>query len=339
MKKRIVMHPRNLFLLGIILFFLNSCGVQYRSTTFDTDLTSIAYKDKQNWAVFAGKTTDGIAVNESSDILQADVFYIYPTLLTDKKDIRWNAPIHDSIINNDVKNLVVTYQATAWASAARLFVPFYRQNHYRAFFEPYLNNGGKEAQEFAYNDVKAAFEYYLAHENKDRPIILAGHSQGAHHLKKLLHEYFDQKPLQKQLVAAYLIGTKVSADIYTSIKPLTTPTETGGFVSWNSYKMGKYPKYANWYKGAVTTNPISWDNSKTSDYSQHKGVYYYDKKIYPNSLTVDVKDGLLWVSLPKVPKRFLLSFIRDYHNFDVNLFWQDIRENASLRVSSFLESK
>ena len=68
-------------------------------------------------------------------------------------------------------------------------------------------------------------------------------------------------------------------------------------------------------------------------------MYYYDKKIYPNSLTVDVKDGLLWVSLPKVPKRFLLSFIRDYHNFDVNLFWQDIRENASLRVSSFLESK
>ena len=146
MKKRIVMHPRNLFLLGIILFFLKSCGVQYRSTTFDTDLTSIAYKDKQNWAVFAGKTTDGIAVNESSDILQADVFYIYPTLLTDKKDIRWNAPIHDIIINNDVKNLGMTYQATGWASAARLFVPFYRQNHYRAFFEPYLNNGGKEAQ-------------------------------------------------------------------------------------------------------------------------------------------------------------------------------------------------
>lgn len=330
---------RSFCLLGIISLFLTSCGIQNRTLPFYPDAAAISYKDTLNWAVFAGKSSDGKPVGQSIDSLQADVFFVYPTLLTDKKDRRWNAPINDRIINADVQNLVVPYQATAWASAARLYVPYYRQNHYRAFFEPYLNQGGQQAQELAYSDVKAAFEYYLSHENKGRPIILAGHSQGAHHLKKLLHEFFDQKPLQKQLVAAYLVGAKALPDTFNTIKPLTSATETGGFVSWNSYKMGKYPKYANWFKDAVTTNPITWDTSKTSTYSQHKGVYYYDKKIYPNSLTVEVKDGLLWVSLPKLPKRFLLSFIRDYHNFEINLFWQDISENIALRVREFLNQK
>lgn len=332
------MNSRIVILMGTISMCFTSCSVQYRSTTFDDATTSISYHNKTNWAVYAGKKSDGKNIGVPSDTLQADVFYVYPTLLTDKKDVRWNAPIGDSLFNADVQNTAVAYQATAWATAARLFVPYYRQNHYRAFFEPYLKQGGLDAQELAYKDVKAAFQYYLVHENKKRPILLAGHSQGAHHLKKILHEFFDKKPLQKQLVAAYLVGTKVSPNAFNSIKPLTSADATGGFVSWNSYKMGKSPKYKSWYYGAVTTNPITWDTLKSSTYSQHKGLFYYDKKVYPKSLEVEVKDGLLWVSLPKVPKRFWLSFIRDYHNFDVNLFWQDISENAAIRVRSFLEN-
>ena len=69
------------------------------------------------------------------------------------------------------------YQASAWADAGRLFVPFYRQNHYRAFFEPYRKQGGNAAIALAYADVKAAFDHYMAYENNGRPIILAGHSQ------------------------------------------------------------------------------------------------------------------------------------------------------------------
>lgn len=339
MKKIIAMHPRNLLLLVVISLCFVSCGVQYQSKTFDTISTPIAYQNKANWAVFAGKTIDGKPIGISSDTLQADVFFVYPTLLTNKKDTRWNAPIQDSIINSDVLKWVVPYQASAWAAAGRLFLPYYRQNHYRAFFEPYLNQGGQQAQELAYSDVKAAFEYYLRHQNNGRPIFLAGHSQGAIHLKKLLHEFFDQKPLQKQLVAAYLIGTKVLPDAYSSIKPLTTPNATGGFVSWNSYKMGKLPKYADWYTSAVTTNPITWGNETISQFSEHKGLMYYNQEIIPSCLTVEVTDGLLWVSLPKVPKRFWVSFIKDYHRFDVPFFWQDISENASLRLKQFLSQK
>mgnify|MGYP001318718290 FL=1 len=48
---------------------------------------------------------------------------------------------------------------------------------------------------------------------------------------------------------------------------------------------------------------------------------------------------MLWVSLPKVPKRFLMSFVKDYHRFDVTLFWEDIRQNALQRVEAFNREK
>jgi hypothetical protein len=38
------------------------------------------------------------------DTLEADVFYVYPTLNTDKEDIRWNAPIDDLEQNDKVLN-------------------------------------------------------------------------------------------------------------------------------------------------------------------------------------------------------------------------------------------
>lgn len=330
------MRPQIFFLLGSLLVFFTSCGVTYRSKEFVSPNTSISYANKAHWAVYAGKAVDGKTIGSPTKNQQADVFFVYPTLLTNKRDPRWNAPINDSIINADVLKWVVPYQAAAWATAARLFVPYYRQNHYRAFFEPYLNQGGTTAKALAYNDVKNAFEYYLKHENKGNPIILAGHSQGAIHLKKLLQEFFDGTELHQQLVAAYLVGARVKKNEFTSLQPLSSPTATGGYISWNSYKMGKLPKYADWYKGAVTTNPITWDSTSSSDFADHKGLLYYNQEMIANCLKAHVTDGLLWVSLPKVPKRFWVSFLNDYHRFDITFFWEDINQNAQQRVKAFL---
>jgi len=60
---------------------------------------------------------------------------------------------------------------------------------------------------------------------------------------------------------------------------------------------------------------------------------YTDGQLYPQSLTIDRIDGLVWVSLPKIPKRFLLRFIKNYHYADINLFWADISANAQLRAA------
>ena len=117
---------------------------------------------------------------------------------------------------------------------------------------------------------------------------------------------------------------------------MTQPDEIGGFVSWNAYKMNKLPKnYQDWFVGGVTTNPVSWDDALFSNREQHKGVLDKELDIYPNSLTVTVIDGLLWTTLPDIPGKFFLSFIKNYHFADINLFWKDIQENAVLRVDSW----
>jgi len=33
-----------------------------------------------------------------------------------------------------------------------------------------------------------------------------------------------------------------------------------------------------------------------------------------------------------------MSLIKNYHSGDINLFWQDIRENSQLRLKTYLES-
>ena len=323
----------------LIVLLLCACKVNYRTASFAPKSGVIKYKNPEHWAVYDGISAQGNQIGAISDSTTADVFYVYPTLFIDKKDSTWNAAIDDANVNSDVIKWILPYQAAAWADAGRLFMPFYRQNHYRAFFKPYTSEGGFEAMAFAYADVKAAFDYYMKFENKGRPIILAGHSQGALHLKKILQEYFDGKPLQNQLVAAYLIGTRVMEDEFSALRPLISPHQIGGYVSWNTYKKGKYPKYYDWYNNAITTNPITWDNSKESLIEDHKGVLYYDNVLYEKSLAVEKINGMLWVSLPKVPKRFLMSFIKDYHRFDVTLFWEDIRQNALQRVEAFKREK
>jgi hypothetical protein len=108
-------------------------------------------------------------------------------------------------------------------------------------------------------------------------------------------------------------------------------------VSWNTYKRGYYPKDdKDWYDGSVTTNPITWDDSKVTTLEQHKGFLYTNKKIYDQALKIEISDGLVWSSNPKFPMRLFMSPIKNYHSGDINLFWQDVKENAALRLNTYL---
>ena len=93
-------------------------------------------------------------------------------------------------------------------------------------------------------------------------------------------------------MAAYLVGIAVKDDYFQSIPFMTKPDETGGFVTWNTYKRKHLPDdYEQWYKGSLTTNPITWDDQKTTTYDQHKGLTFYDEKLYPNSVKIEIIDG------------------------------------------------
>ena len=331
---------KNLIYFLLVGLLLSSCKSTYKTQSFqEKDIPrSPDYNDEKNWAVLPNTYSAELKEFSSTEIdtLQADVFYVYPTLNTDKEDIRWNVPVNDAKQQNKVLNKAVLFQASAWATAGKLYVPYYRQAHLRSY--KMLKSGGKDALLLAYSDVKRAFQIYLKKYNNGRPIIIASHSQGSTHTKFLLRDFFDNKPLQQKLIAAYIVGTIVKPDEFKTIKPMSNPTETKGFVAWNTFKKNHYPKKKDFYIGSVTTNPITWNGDKTTELDQHKGFLYSNKKIYKKALKIEVTDGIIWSTNPKFPMRFFMSFIKNYHVGDINLFWQDIRENAELRTTTWLKN-
>ena len=56
-------------------------------------------------------------------------------------------------------------------------------------------------------------------------------------LKGFYKNFFDDKPLKNKLVAAYLIGTKITSDDFKTLKLMNDKNETGGFVTWNTYRL------------------------------------------------------------------------------------------------------
>ena len=234
---------KSVIYISLWILFL-SCSTVYKTTEFNiaSSPKEPDYENKDSWAVLPKVWNPSLEeIVGKPKVKNADVFYIYPTLLTDKKDPSWNADVKKASIKKDVLQKAVAYQASAWVRAANLYVPYYRQAHYRIFVEPYSSQG-KGAGLIAYQDVRKAFKYYLENYNNSKPIIIAGHSQGAIHALGLLKEFFDGKPLQKKLIAAYLVGTKVNYDEFKSIQLLNKPEAVGGFVSWNTYKINLLPK-------------------------------------------------------------------------------------------------
>ncbi len=341
MKKHLFnIYKATIVLLAVVVF--SNCRTTFKTQAFRFELQPKApnYNEESNWAVLPTKYREDFRAfaSQQIDTLQADVFYVYPTLITNKKDDRWNVPILDEEQQEKVLGKAVLMQASAFATVGKVYVPFYRQAHIRSY--RMMDTGGREAQDLAYSDVKKAFEVYLKKYNQGRPIFMVGHSQGTTHTLQLLKEFFDAKPLQKQLVAAYIPGIRVKPDGFKTIKPMNTPEETGGFVSWNTFKKGHYPKKdKRWYNGSVTTNPITWDGAQKTALNQHKGFLYTNKKIYDKALKIEVTNGLIWSTNPKFPLRFFMSFLKNYHAGDINLFWLDIRDNAGLRLKTYLENR
>jgi hypothetical protein len=274
---------------------------------------------------------------------QADVFFLYPTLYTgdkEKSQTQWNAPVDDPKFNDRVDETSILNQASVFNGTARVFSPRYRQAHIHSYFTK-DKASRKQAFELAYSDVRTAFSHYLEHHNNGRPIIIASHSQGTTHAGPLMREFFDGKPLAKQLVAAYVVGIEVPADYFKELKPCQTPTETGCFCSWRTWERGHLPKNHPEGNNYVVTNPLTWRTDTIyAPRNLNKGsvLYKFDKGPRIGICDAQVCDGVLWVNKPRF---FGSAFVKmkNYHVADYNLFYANIRENAAIRVRVFLDNK
>jgi hypothetical protein len=197
-----------------------------------------------------------------------------------------------------------------------------------------------EAFDLAYIDVKTAFKYYMKNDNNGRPIVIAGHSQGALHTIRLLQEFFDGTPLQKQLVCAYIPGYRIKMGDFKDIKAGEKPDQTGCFLCWRSFIKGEMPKKVEPEKGnSICVNPITWTTSEDwSPRELHQGIMLGFEDIVPNTVSAAIvpDSKILWVDIPPQIKE-ALEKKTDLHIYDINLFWMNIRENVKVRIESWLK--
>jgi len=168
-----------------------------------------------------------------------DCFYVYPTVSTD-------TTTNSDLVPDAAERNVVRLQLARFGTQCRLFVPMYRQLTLAAMGR--ANAAGIESPDFlglGYQDVRAAWRYYLAHDNGNRGIVLIGHSQGTSILTELIRKEIDGAPVQSRIVSAFLIGGpggilvprgKNVGGTFLHLPLCRATTQTGCVVAYSSFR-------------------------------------------------------------------------------------------------------
>lgn len=281
----------------------------------------------------------------------AAVFYIHPTTYLQRD--RWNTPLHVGGDTEFRTNLFVDSQASAFNGAGQVWAPRYRQAAYGAFL--LKSEDADKALDFAYRDVVAAFDEFLK-EAGSRPIIVAGHSQGALHLERLIRERIAGKPITRRIVAAYVVGWPISttADLPSlGLPACASPDEAGCILSWMTF--GDPPNadlFHDWektrgfnggerrQKEVLCVNPITGSQDGAAPAEDNPGTLVPSADLRSATLLTGAvgahcDKGLL--VLDGVPPQ-LGSFVlpgNNYHVYDYALFWGAIRRDAERRLAAW----
>jgi hypothetical protein len=280
----------------------------------------------------------------------AALFFVTPTALTDRS--RWNARPTDEPERIDA---YLRQQASIFNSVASVWAPRYRQATYGAFLT--TKPEAQKALDLAYGDVLAAFEAFLAAQPKDMPIILAGHSQGALHLLRLLKERVAGTPLASRIVAVYIPGWPLS--VTADLPALGFPAchiadETGCILTWQSFaepaeykairdvfdagtgltgakRLGTEMLCVNPIEGVVTTTPAQ-PNANFGALVPEKGGGTLRPKAIGAACTAT---GILNIGPPPAGYGEYVLPGNNYHVFDFPLFWANLRADAERRTDRF----
>jgi hypothetical protein len=152
--------------------------------------------------VVQGDGTRTIRVLKPNPAAPIDCFYVYPTVSEDPAG-------NSGMTSGPGERRAVAQQFAAFASVCRPFAPIYRQVTI-AGVEAVLRHEPLPVDfKLPYEDVRAAWLHYLAHDNEGRGVVLIGHSQGARILGRLLTHDIEGKPEQRLLAGALILGFDV----------------------------------------------------------------------------------------------------------------------------------
>ena len=330
-----------LLLVILVSILLTACGntatVSPTATYSPTSIasTSVDYSKPEHWITLPS-TIDK----------KVDLFFLIPTAWTNNDPNPTICAIDEPSLEAKAPLSIAT-QASAFATVANIYAPYYRQNNLSPVDRMKICAG------IPTTDAIAAFDYYIRHYNDGRPFILAGHSQGSNVLVNLLSTYMkDHHEVLKRMVVAYVIGFPVTAEYLAEnpfLKFATGPDDTGVIVSYNTQAPNVAPGTNPICMDMVgeVMNPITWTRDETlATTDQGLGSYMPDPVTLKFSQVpqyadakIDRVQGVLICTTADEDMIYKLAPTMGrgvYHGFDYYFYYFNLRENAANRVEYFL---
>lgn len=282
--------------------------------------------------------------NLAEPIKKADVFFVHGTVLHSKTDVYYDT------WNEEQRKLPLRPRMThagAYEKTCRVFQPHYRQ----VTMEAHLHGWDvvKDYYAIPFADVKNAYYHFKETWNKDRPLILAGNSQGSFVVLALMKYLASKNELPKNLVAAYLIGATVTqADLDAlGMHLCQSPTDLNCMIVYNTLAKGATKGFTI-FPGALCVNPLSWKNTEEiADKSLHLGFMETKEDgtkflhEHATNAWVDKKAGAVIVDIYDIktapPREHFPK--GDLHSYNYPLFFKNIEANVEERVNAYLHSK
>lgn len=280
----------------------------------------------------------------------ADLFIVCPTV-----DLGTGGNKNMSLTDNEAKKNfygALNMERGIYEQHCRMYAPYYRQAVLADYdlpaneAEPYFN--------LAYKDVRAAFVYYMQHENNGRPFVLAGFSQGAEMCLRLLKEFGNEDFVKNNMVACYAIGwrfTPQEEKQYPYIRPAQSADDLGTVIMFNS----EAPEVTSSLmvphgEKSFCINPLNWRTDGTmADKALNSGACFTDysgsiKREVPQltGCCIDTERGVLKVTdIDKKQYPPVLSIFTDgiYHLYDYQFFYRNLQQNVGLRINTFVEER
>ena len=304
--------------------------------------------------------TEGSTAGEAADAQEIPdfaVFFVPPTSFLKAGGTAWNATLDDATTNNRAR-IFLRGLASPFNRADELWAPKYRQAAAGAFLTD--RPEAQQAIDAAYDDVAQAFDYFLEAVDPDKPIVLAGHSQGAIHILRLLMDRAEDKGLQDRIVAVYAIGWPISMEHDLPALPLpacASAGQTGCIVAYSAFsddgnadfisrRYESTPGFDGEPRGdgpILCVNPLTGGIGGSAPASKNLGTLKPSEDLQSGELIVGAiparcdERGLLLIGDPPELGEGVLPG-GNYHVYDIPLFWKNLQEDVLARVDTWTQA-
>ena len=283
------------------------------------------------------------------------VFFVPPTSYTKGALGDWNAPLDDP----ETDALARTFLrglASPFNRADEIWAPKYRQASVGAFLSD--KPDAQMAIDAAYADVALAFDYFLESVDADKPIVLAGHSQGSVHILRLLRDKLAGTGAEARIAAVYAPGWPISIEHDLPALPVpacAAPGQAGCLVSYASFtddgdpgqllqRYSALPGLDGEPRGEedaiLCVNPLTGMTGGTAPASDNLGTLKPDQSMGSAELVAGAvparcdTGGILRIGDgPDLGPGVLPG--GNYHVYDIPLFWKNLQEDVIRRVRAW----